>query len=285
VTTFEFFRFRFRFRALAPLAFPERKSANLIRGAFGAALRENAPAEVYESVFSPMGDPSHSPSGLSDWPRPFVLRVSHLDGAGFDSGEAFFVDMNVFELRAPILPHLEAAFAGFSWRRFAQVRGTTRLAELERVERLDPEGPRVIRLDPEPVPADCVGLRFVTPTELKAGGCVVERPEFPILFARLRDRLSTLRSLYGAGALDIDFRGMGERARGVRLCRADLVWEKTERRSGRTGIVHPMGGFTGEAEYEGELGEFLPWLHAARWVGVGRQTTWGKGEVHVLGQA
>ena len=37
-----------------------------------------------------------------------------------------------------------------------------------------------------------------------------------------------------------------------------------------------------EAEYAGHLAEFLPWLRAARWVGVGRQTVWGKGDVRVL---
>jgi CRISPR/Cas system endoribonuclease Cas6 (RAMP superfamily) len=55
-----------------------------------------------------------------------------------------------------------------------------------------------------------------------------------------------------------------------------------ERKSGRTGQVHSLGGFTGEAEYEGALAEFVPWLRAARWVGVGRQTVWGKGEMRVV---
>jgi len=53
------------------------------------------------------------------------------------------------------------------------------------------------------------------------------------------------------------------------------------RRSSRTGRVHPIGGFVGEAEYEGELGEFVPYLKAGKWVGVGRQTVWGKGEISV----
>ena len=70
--------------------------------------------------------------------------------------------------------------------------------------------------------------------------------------------------------------------RAVELRRSDLVWEQVKRKSGRTGQVHPIGGFTGEAEYAGDLAEFLPWLRAARWVGVGRQTVWGKGDVRVL---
>ena len=132
------------------------------------------------------------------------------------------------------------------------------------------------------MPPDRVHLRFLTPTELKTGGGVSERPEFAVLFGRLRDRLSTLRALYGAGPLDIDFREMGERAGLVRLERSRLEWERVERRSARTGQVHPIGGFTGEAEYAGPIEEFLPWLRAARWVGVGRQTVWGKGDVRVV---
>jgi len=43
------------------------------------------------------------------------------------------------------------------------------------------------------------------------------------------------------------------------------------------GQRHPLGGFVGEAEYEGELAEFLPYLRLGKWVGVGRQTVWGRG--------
>ncbi|MCU1257176.1 MAG: hypothetical protein JWO80_61, partial [Bryobacterales bacterium] len=42
-----------------------------------------------------------------------------------------------------------------------------------------------------------------------------------------------------------------------------------------------IGGFLGTAEYEGELAEFLPYLQAAKWTGVGRQSVWGKGEISV----
>jgi len=55
---------------------------------------------------------------------------------------------------------------------------------------------------------------------------------------------------------------------------------EVHRQSSRTGQVHSIGGFVGEAEYEGELSEFLPYLRAAKWTGVGRQTVWGKGEVN-----
>jgi CRISPR/Cas system endoribonuclease Cas6 (RAMP superfamily) len=74
---------------------------------------------------------------------------------------------------------------------------------------------------------------------------------------------------------------MGRRAASVAMTRCDIQRVKTERRSSRTGQVHPLGGFTGEAEYKGALAEFLPYLRAGKWAGVGRHTVWGQGELDV----
>jgi hypothetical protein len=154
------------------------------------------------------------------------------------------------------------------------------IAELGTIESV--EGTGVLRL---PLAASCgpvsrIRVRFLTPTELKG----TERPEFGVLMARVRDRISTLRALYGAGPLEIDFKAFGERARSVPMSRCELVAVTAERVSRRTGQRHSIGGFTGvveyeKAEYEGDLAEFLPYLEIARWTGVGRQTVWGKGEI------
>jgi hypothetical protein len=296
VTVFEFYRFRFHFRARDPLHFPAGMSANIVRGAFGTVLREAVPSAVYRRLFEPgtaLDGGRGGPSGLRDWPRPFVLRVAHLDGLTIQPDAGFFLDAHVFDLRQPALPHFRAAFARLAENGLGPGRGR---AELERVEQLDMAGkaevvtdvpgtPSVAALEGGTQPVPRVTVRFLSPTELKGGA--TERPEFAILFGRLRDRISTLRGLYGAGPLEIDFRGMGERAALIRLVRCQLEWEQVNRKSGRTGQVHPIGGFTGEAEYhadpdEADLAEFLPWLRAARWVGVGRQTVWGKGDVRVV---
>ncbi len=292
MNTFEFFRFRFHFRAAERVHFPRGKSANLVRGAFGTVLRESVTDADYSRLFEPGTPPGAGPSGLKDRPRPFVFRVAHLDGLTIPPDGSFFLDVHVFDLRAPVLPQFRAAFAQLALRGIGPGRGRT---ELERVEQMDldehgtevgeiPGPPSAMPLDPDPTAQHQVRVRFLTPTELKSDGTRVERPVFPILFARLRDRISTLRNLYGAGPLDVDFFGLGLRAGAVRLNWYKLARERASRKSGRTGQVHPLGGFTGEAEYEGELAEFMPWLRAARWVGVGRQTVWGKGDLRVLGE-
>jgi hypothetical protein len=292
-TTFEFFRFRFHFRALGPVRFPAGKAGNVIRGALGLALRQSASPAVFTGLFQPAGGPGRTPSGLADPPRPFVIRAAHLDGLDAAVGSTFFWDVHAFDLGNPPLGPLRQSFERFAEEGIGPGRGR---AALERVEQLDlldngrpimdapdlPLDPLSIDLDAAAAPTASVRLRFVTPTELKGDGGMVERPDFAILFGRLRDRIGALSGLYGRGPLAIDFRGLGERARAVRLIRCVLEWKQAERRSGRTGQVHSIGGFTGDAEYAGNLGEFLPWLAAARWVGVGRHTVWGKGDVRVV---
>ena len=146
----------------------------------------------------------------------------------------------------------------------------------------EPVEPLAHELTPDVAPVGRLRIEFQTPTEIKGGDQVVAKPEFGTLFARARDRVSALRGLYGEGPLPIDFRAMGERAAAVRMTRCDLRHVQGERRSGRTGQVHPLGGFIGVAEYEGDLGEFVPILSAAEWTGVGRQTVWGKGAIRVV---
>ena len=252
----------------------------MLRGACGIFLRKTAPPEIYARLFEPGRALGPAPSGLSDWPRPFVFRTTRMEALAAEPNRSFSFDLHLFDTRHPVLPYFESAFAQWALSGIGPARTRARLLAAEPLGSLCS-----IPLDPEPSPVEKVTLRFVTPTELKAVGQVAAAPEFGILFARLRDRISTLRALYGPGPLELDFRGMGARATGIRLVRSDLQWEKAERTSSRTGQTHPLGGFTGEAEYCGELREFRPWLRAARWVGVGRQTVWGKGEVHVMEKA
>ena len=284
---FEFYRFRFWFRAAGGLYFPAYQSGNILRGAFGTIFQRQDEA-AFTRVFAPRGG---GPSGLKDRPRPFVFRASHLDGRNIPEGEAFHFDVHMFDVRDPALNHFVAAFAELAREGLGPGRG---LAQLERVDQLDLNGETVERVGDAPAPpigidlsgpaepVEHIHVRFITPTELKAEERLAERPEFQVLFGRLRDRIGALRAIYGGGPLEIDFRGMGDRAAAVRMTRCELQWIEAQRRSSRTGQAHPLGGFVGEAEYEGDLGEFMPYLRLGRWVGVGRQTVWGKGEMRTM---
>jgi hypothetical protein len=123
-------------------------------------------------------------------------------------------------------------------------------------------------------------VTFLSPTELKNQ----KSPDFGPLFSRIRDRISTLRTLYGPGPLEIDFKAMGKRAAAIRMTHCETYPVAAERTSRTTGQRHSLGGFVGFAEYEGDLSEFIPYLEIAAYTGVGRQTVWGKGEISIEAQ-
>lgn len=237
---------RFSLRALQPLSFPVPAS-NRFRGALGFQL----PEELFRPT---AGD---GPSGLRDRPRPFVLRCHALDGRSMPDAGAFTVDLHIFTGDSTAFT---AAFDRLGWARFEGV-------QIRTVQ---------VSLVDTSIQVKTQRLSFLTPTELKPH-TGPEPPPFSTVVARACERISALRTFYGGGPLDFDFRSLVNRAADVRCTGGEIRWNRAERRSGRTGQVHPLGGFTGWAEYAGDLTEFQPWLEAAAWTGVGRQTVWGKG--------
>ena len=115
--------------------------------------------------------------------------------------------------------------------------------------------PQTIRWPLDPLPARRLRVEFVTPTELKQNGAVLHTPNFAALAAQAAAVTETARSIrFHAGQT---------------------------RRSVRNQNIHSIGGFEGWAEYSGPLDALTPYLIAAQWTGVGRQTVWGKGEIRV----
>jgi hypothetical protein len=259
-STFDLFALRFQCQAETPIHFPPGETANLFRGQFGKILYRRDPA-LYARFFAPSRK-TGVPSGLHDPPRPFVLRVRHLNGATL---QQFHIGLNVFETNQPDLKMISEAMGELA-------------RESLRAKVSSVEGQRILRL---PLASgrdvSTCRVRFLSSTELKNQ----QRPDFGPMFSRIRDRISTLRALYSAGPLDIDFKAMAGRAEAIRMTRCEIENVDAERVSRTTGQRHSLGGFTGVAEYEGDLAEFIPYLEIAGYTGVGRQTVWGKGEISV----
>src|SRR4051812_10471886 len=260
---FELIPLRLDFTAHDTLHFPPGKSANILRGAFGLALQRVASSADYQRIFDP---PGAGPSGLADPPRPFVFRTRPLDGLTLHAGAEFHFHLNLFTLDPLVRDLAIRAFADAALEGLGPGRG--------RAELCGSSGD-ALSLDLSPrASSNKIRVDFLSPTELKHEQRIVDRPDFPILFARARDRIGALRALYGPGPLDIDFAAMGARAQAVRMPACDLRPIEAGRRSSRTGQSHSIGGFVGTVEYEGPVAEFLPYLEAARWTGVGRQAVW-----------
>ena len=304
---------RFSFLARQPIHFPPGKSANILRGAFGTIFRriacfpQCANADTcehrltcpYARLFEPTASTAHAgPSGLAEHPRPFVFRALHLDAQSFAPGQPFHFDLNLFDTDPTAIAYLILTFAQLARDGLGPQRSQVELTTVSKrnhlgvpaltiyengvIQNQDNLPPLTLDLTPTSKPITNLRVRFITPTELKSAHQLSAQPDFAILASRARDRISTLRELYSAaGPLPIDFRAFGDRASRVRMTRCEIQAVDVQRRSSRTGQTHSIGGFIGEAEYEGDLTEFVPDLRTAKWTGIGRQTVWGKGDIEM----
>lgn len=289
---FELQATRFHFQVLSDsVYFPPGNCGNIVRGAFGRSFKaatcgatctDSQPC-AYHRLFAPRPFARHvstgsSPSGLGDSPRPFVIRAWNCDGLTIPPGGEFWFDFHRFDVAREQLATYAQAFERFAEDGIGPRQTKARLVKLDAAEPISIDLSQV-RKDP----IHRLTVEFATPTEIKSVGRLVRKPAFRVLFARVRDRVSTLRAMYGEGPLAIDFRGMAQRASGVRLVESEIERDSISRRSSRTGNEHPIGGFTGRVTYASEkpLNEFIPYLQVARWTGVGRQTVWGNGELRI----
>lgn len=263
---------RFRFRAADPIWFPPGQAANIFRGAFGEILRRTAPTSAYARMFEPRA--TEGPSGFADLPRPFVLRAASLDGQRFGAGGEFTLEANVFDPDIPALDYFRLAFEQLCEEGLGRDRPRVELLEAHELPGVE------VNLTEPRKPVSKIKLTFLTPTELKIGGEILREPRFDAVFKRARDRATGLIAFYQKSRVDqTGFRSVGDRAEIIQMTASCLQQIEHNRRSSRTGQIHSLGGFTGEAEYEGDLTEFLPYLEAAWWTGVGRLTVWGNGQV------
>jgi hypothetical protein len=270
---------RFEFQAERPLALGDATAANSFRGAFGHAFRHFAERTGKSAIYAQVFEPKikGGPSGFAFPPRPFVLRPRGFDDRA-KSVSSFALDVYLFDLREELPPLFSAVFNEWSKTGIGPGKVPIKLVAVHSPDQLE------LEFGESNLPAiERLRLRFCTPTELKAGGEVAENPEFGVLFARIRDRVSALLHLYQGAELEVDPSAWGREAQSVKLMDSQLQHHAITRLSSRTGQRHSIGGFTGCADYAGNLGDFMPWLKIAYWTGVGRQTVWGKGEIQVDG--
>ena len=149
------------------------------RDAKSCEIRDSCP---YAKIFEPThgtSEQTSSPSGLADWPRPFVFRARHLDGLAIAPGQPFHFDLHVFSLDPEILAYFILTFAALAREGLGPGRGK---AELKRVTRLLPEqviyeqstqmissaiAPVSLDLTPIVDAQNRIRVDFVSPTELK----------------------------------------------------------------------------------------------------------------------
>jgi CRISPR/Cas system endoribonuclease Cas6 (RAMP superfamily) len=267
----------------------------------------------YKAIFEP--SPPADANRLSknqDVPRPFIFRAPATDKTRFERGEEFEFDLILIGRALDHLPYFVLAFRDLA----AQGLGLNRAkCELKLVEEAIPqqrhgdeadenasEDRRVFdsadqvfhnpqgmdvekwlesRVASFPKPLKTIKIQFLSPTWLKSENQVIRKPEFFHILKRVRDRINALSTFFGSGPLEVDFAGLGKRAEQVHTVSCNVRWEERFRTSSKTRQRHELSGFAGEAVYEGELDEFLPWLLMGELVHLGKHTAWGMGQIKI----
>lgn len=127
-------------------------------------------------------------------------------------------------------------------------------------------------------------LRFHTPTRIIEKGQLSHTPLFAPLFQRLIERIRTMSEVYAEKPLWLAFDELLSPAREVKLLRDQTHWVESWSGSRRDGMMKPLGGYVGDAYYEGDFAPLLPYLLLGQGLQVGKNTIKGCGWYEVIYQ-
>ncbi len=302
-----FTRYVVRLRPQAILTLPVHGRGAIFRGGFALKFRQSVCHDMslecrgcllyssctYPEVFEPA--PPAGGDRLStfrDLPRPFVIDPPGDARTLFDRDDALDLGITVVgETRRHLPLFLEAlqllADAGLGRQRIPLI--------VESVTAIGPAGRASLALDGQVVRAanlmqagdderTTVGLRFVTPTDLKDAGRPLTHASFGALARRLRDRMCALAAFFGDRPLELDFKGVSALGDAVRVVADETRRLAVPRTSQRTGQSHDIGGLVGEARFEGEaIGPLMPLVRWGEALHVGKHAAFGNGRIEVIG--
>jgi hypothetical protein len=308
-------RYRFVLQATAPLRLGAFAGATL-RGGFGHVFKRTVciwpPGEcgrcllkhtcAYPYLFETAPPPgAEKLRGLEAIPRPYVIEPPTDGRALYRPGERFDFGLVLVGRALDYLPYFLFTFGRLGETGLGPGRGRYDLAE---VHTDGPDQPRCIyrggdgvldgasgRLTAVELAGrfDGVGRRlavdFLTPARIRQEGAVRAEVSFQDLIRALLRRLSSLCYFHCGSELAVDFRGLCERAGGVRTVSSALCWQRHQRFSGRQEQWIEMSGVVGRVVYEVAAADdwqpYLPVLAAGEWVHVGKGTVMGLGKYRV----
>lgn len=130
--------------------------------------------------------------------------------------------------------------------------------------------------------ASWCSVHLITPLRIRRGGELVQQLNFPTLIRSITKRVHLLTERYGGVvAADVAARAC-EKAGDIRMTSHALYLNRMHRYSNRKQESLDWSGMLGAMTFEGELTGFTPWLQAARMLHIGRNSTFGCGQVEIV---
>lgn len=286
---------------------PEYKGSTF-RGVFGHALKHVVCALkrqdckecilkercVYALVFE-TSDVAKVPGGMkiSSLPHPFVIEPPLTTQTLFSEGMSFDFTLLLFGEVNDSLPYFIYAFdrmgkMGIGSRidgrgqfslKAVKTGGEVIYSDADQVLRNRHEV--LLKLGEPRESVSCIRVTLETPLRFKFENRLGKDLPFHVLVRIMLRRISSLLVGYGNENPDLDYKGLVQKAKNVRVADSTLQWSDWRRYSHRQERGMQMGGLAGSVTYEGEIGEFLPLLEFCARVHLGKQTTFGLGKIRV----
>lgn len=125
-------------------------------------------------------------------------------------------------------------------------------------------------------------IHLLTPLRIRRGGELLRQIDFPTIIRSITRRVSEITERYG-GYTDPDaVLSACSLSASVRTASSGLYLSQLNRYSNRRNTMMDLSGLLGAMTFEGELSHFIPWLAAARVLHIGRNTTFGCGQLDIV---
>lgn len=308
--------YRLTLEAVDDLRLPPFKGSAL-RGGFGHTFKrlacltsprcdqhcQQGNACAYGYIFETAPPPdSQVLSGFSAVPRPFIIDHPPDRRELIPAGERLTFGLTLVGQGINHLPYFIVVFRELGRIGLGRGRGAYRLLTVEAVAPGEARRSTIYRAETETIQADDLALNgqaiaaraanlsparltldFLAPTRLKhQGRWVMEGPPFQALIKVLLGRASSLSYFHCGHRLELDFRGLIDRAAGVGIAQADTRWQDWSRHSGRQKQRIKLGGLMGRITYEGDLADYLPLLALGELIHAGKGTVFGNGQYRLV---
>jgi len=269
--------------SLEPAVLPAYLGSTL-RGAVGQALHCDTSAYNY------LYNNRSLSNGRQDIPNPYLIIPPERDRSEFCPGEelCFYIVLlgEAVQYSQPLVNALQERRLGLGALRYPfELKKITHAMDRRGIWKdgnFHKMGTRSIVLPYLSLPnVNRVTLRTCTPLRIRRDGALLETIDFMTIIRNITHRLEGLAKRYGGWVDSIEVARIQALSSQVTVIQNHFELKPITRYSNRIGEKMDFSGLTGSMEVQGELTPFVPWLFAAQTLHIGRNTTFGMGQIEV----
>ncbi len=300
--------FTFQCRLTAPASFSAYKGS-MLRGALGTFLKKTCCTVRCTSckdcmlalhcAFPPLfiGKEAEGGERAAMLPPPYCIEPGDTGKTFYEAGERFSFNITLFSYAVNHLPYFVHAVTLAGQHGMGKntdaVHGTFELEhvlhnnqsifnkEKQKITLTAGEELALPVWDPAPPEKGTLHVYLKTPCRFKADNRFSADLSFRRMFNLIVRRIRNMWALDGEHILFEDFFSMQDKADAIKILQSNLYWKDWTRYSSRQKSSMQLGGLQGSIRYYGEISAFLPFFTLAETLHIGKQTSFGLGQISV----